>query len=250
MFETLASTETLRENVLGELSDAAFQVSARYGVKGVSVDNELAIWRALGEVIEEQAKLGKADGERPRGKIRLEHSVAQLTEAAYQVVLDHGFRGSFIDVQLDLWKALCQVVRKSRTDAILPGLSGAGPEACGGELPSKKARSFPQRPVPVGIAWPPAGGRGGRRNGVGRGTFRKSLATIQVVSYSPCPSKICSWSAPATLARLLEFSVEDRRRGDAEQIQDRSRGDRMIIQHEVGLGKGGMVISAPASLCS
>jgi hypothetical protein len=32
--------------------------------------------------------------------------VAELAEAAYQVVLRHGLRGPFLDVELELWGAL------------------------------------------------------------------------------------------------------------------------------------------------
>lgn len=35
-----------------------------------------------------------------------EDFVAELTEAAYRVALKHQFKGSFIDVQIDLWSAL------------------------------------------------------------------------------------------------------------------------------------------------
>lgn len=41
-----------------------------------------------------------------------EDFVAQLTEAAYTVALGHGFTGSFVDVQLDLWSAIRGVVAR------------------------------------------------------------------------------------------------------------------------------------------
>jgi hypothetical protein len=41
-----------------------------------------------------------------------EDLVAELTDAAYRVALKHQFKGSFIDVQLDLWSALREVIRK------------------------------------------------------------------------------------------------------------------------------------------
>lgn len=39
-----------------------------------------------------------------------EEFLARLTEAAYDVALQHGFAGSFLDVRLDLWSALRGVV--------------------------------------------------------------------------------------------------------------------------------------------
>jgi len=86
-----------REQFLAELTDVAFEVAARHGVRGSSVDYEVDLWKALGGVFRR----------RPSGR---EQFVAELTDAAYRVTLGHGFRDSFLDVQLDLWKALCRAV--------------------------------------------------------------------------------------------------------------------------------------------
>jgi len=42
----------------------------------------------------------------------LESLVAELTEAAYPVALRHRGRGSWVDLELDLWRALEQVLCK------------------------------------------------------------------------------------------------------------------------------------------
>jgi hypothetical protein len=42
----------------------------------------------------------------------LDSLVAQLTEAAYPVALRHGDRGSWVDLELDLWRALGQAMRQ------------------------------------------------------------------------------------------------------------------------------------------
>lgn len=36
---------------------------------------------------------------------------AQLADAAYQAALQHGFRGSFLDLELAIWTAVRSVVR-------------------------------------------------------------------------------------------------------------------------------------------
>jgi hypothetical protein len=43
-----------------------------------------------------------------------EHLLAELTAGAYQVALRHGFRGSFLDVELELWHELRAVLAKPR----------------------------------------------------------------------------------------------------------------------------------------
>jgi hypothetical protein len=42
----------------------------------------------------------------------LDGLVAQLTEAAYPVALRHGERGSWVDLELDLWRALGQAMQE------------------------------------------------------------------------------------------------------------------------------------------
>lgn len=56
-------------------------------------------------------------GSRPH----LESLVAELTEAAYPVALRHGGRGSWVDLELDLWRALGQAVCNWQQDQARPG---------------------------------------------------------------------------------------------------------------------------------
>jgi hypothetical protein len=114
MTGVLANPEAVREGFLGELTDSALEVAARHGVRGSSVDRELELWKVFGLVIRRRGdkRLSLAQPVRPRALG--ESLVAELTDAAYRVTLDHGFRGSFLDVQLDLWKALCRTTRTSR----------------------------------------------------------------------------------------------------------------------------------------
>jgi hypothetical protein len=102
MTATLTCADPYREELLGDLTDAAFQVASRHGVKGPSVDREVELWNALGEVVRKRCKQSAAD----RARSRPVDLPAELTDAAYQVALEHGFRVSFLDLRLDLWKAL------------------------------------------------------------------------------------------------------------------------------------------------
>jgi hypothetical protein len=42
----------------------------------------------------------------------LEHAAAQLTEAAYPIVLRHGVAENWLDLELDLWRAMTETVKK------------------------------------------------------------------------------------------------------------------------------------------
>ncbi len=98
MAGNLTTTGRGQEDFVAALTDAAFAVTARHGVRGSSVDHEVDLWKALGAVVRRE----------PTGREQL---VAELTDAAYHVALGHGFRDSFLDVQLDLWRALCRAVQ-------------------------------------------------------------------------------------------------------------------------------------------
>jgi hypothetical protein len=43
---------------------------------------------------------------------RLEAFAAELASAAYRVALRHGVVGTWIDLELDLWRALIETIRK------------------------------------------------------------------------------------------------------------------------------------------
>jgi hypothetical protein len=94
------TAEAARDRLVGELTDAALEAAARYGVEGPSVEQELDLWHALGRVVRRQARRAGVAG--PEG----EQLLGELAEAAYGVALRHGFRAPFAEVELGLWRAL------------------------------------------------------------------------------------------------------------------------------------------------
>jgi hypothetical protein len=95
--------EAVGELLQAELADAAFAVTSRYEVEGPAADRRWALWHALGRLVHRQRE---ADGT----GTRREALVAEATDAAYRVALDRGFRGSFLDLELDLWRSLCRAL--------------------------------------------------------------------------------------------------------------------------------------------
>src|SRR5437773_1664981 len=96
---------SLRENFVAELADAALEEASRHGVRGTSIEQELGYWKALVPVVSgcvEEMRTGtsvECNSGNP------EDFLARLAEAAYEVSLEHGFRDSFLDMQIGLWKA-------------------------------------------------------------------------------------------------------------------------------------------------
>jgi hypothetical protein len=52
-----------------------------------------------------------------RADVAAECLAAELTEAAYPVVSRHGVKGSSVDLELDLWKALTEKLQTRRREA-------------------------------------------------------------------------------------------------------------------------------------
>ena len=50
----------------------------------------------------------------------LENMAAELTSAVYPLVLRHGLRGSWLDLELGLWRALAETVKKVGRETSLP----------------------------------------------------------------------------------------------------------------------------------
>jgi hypothetical protein len=101
MTTTMHLPETF-DNMAAELSDRAFRVVSRHGIRGNSVDLELKMWEALRR---ELKRSSQCPGHL-KGTVAQSHTdtcLAVLTDRAYQVALEQGFDGFFVDLQLDLW---------------------------------------------------------------------------------------------------------------------------------------------------
>src|SRR5262245_11987640 len=113
MTANLAPEERLREELQAELTEVAFQVATRYGVKGPSVDQKLELWDALGRVVRDQDRNPGGPGAGAGGGGGQDTLVAEATDAAYRVALDHGFQGPFLDFELALWNDLRQAAARA-----------------------------------------------------------------------------------------------------------------------------------------
>jgi len=100
------SSESWTEEFAGELTEVAYPVALKHGVRGSWLDFELDVWKALQKVLRRQHGEPLLIGVDNPSPPMLEEMEAELTQAAYQVALRRGFSGSFLDVELGLWQAL------------------------------------------------------------------------------------------------------------------------------------------------
>ena len=103
MSASFLKPEGVREALQAELTDAALAVISRYKVEGPAAERRRDLWNALGRVVRRRREGAGARGWR-------EELVAEAADAAYRVALDQGFRGSFLDLELDIWKNLCRAL--------------------------------------------------------------------------------------------------------------------------------------------
>jgi hypothetical protein len=106
------ATEQVRDGFLAELTDAALETASRHGVGGPSVEQELDLWHVFNVTLRRRPA-PCLDGVVP-ANVRWDNFLADLTDAAYQEALRHGFRDSFLDVRMDMWQALRRVFWEGR----------------------------------------------------------------------------------------------------------------------------------------
>jgi hypothetical protein len=103
---------------IATLSDAAAQDALKHGTQGLSIDVELEVWQAL------RTAFARARAVRPdaAGSAECrgwrERLVAELADAAYQVMLRHGIAGSFLDAELSLFHTLRGALEQLRPAAV------------------------------------------------------------------------------------------------------------------------------------
>ncbi len=94
----------LLDNMAADLSDRAFRVASRHGVRGSSVELEIRMWEALRTELK-RSRQCPGLAEDTSAPTRRDACVAALTDRAYRVALDQGFAGDFVGLELDLWSS-------------------------------------------------------------------------------------------------------------------------------------------------
>src|SRR5262245_44924202 len=106
-----------------DLTDAAYAVALHHGVGGSWIDLQLDVWRVLAGVISQSHAALSDRG--PNFEAWREALLSRATDAAYRTVLRHNVRGSFLDVELDLQRALRRVIESNgsqfRLEILRPG---------------------------------------------------------------------------------------------------------------------------------
>lgn len=123
---TTNDTATLLAVFAADLADAAYAVVLRHGIGGSWIDVQLEVWRALAETIRETDWQTVDANSLAEFAVWREALLSRATEAAYRTALRHELQGPFVDVELDLHRALRQIMERYATGSRLARVFGPG----------------------------------------------------------------------------------------------------------------------------
>jgi hypothetical protein len=66
------------------------------------------------------------DAMRMQEEAQIETFAAELTRTAYPIALKYGVRGSSLDLELEIWRAVIELVRKRGRDLLWGAGAGSG----------------------------------------------------------------------------------------------------------------------------
>lgn len=108
-----------------DLTDAASLVAERHGICGSWIDLQLDVWKVLAATATQRERAGSRAPTAPEYLEWRERFLSELTDAAYQTTLRHGLQGPFLEIELDLYRALRVVFERLQSSAGLRFIFGA-----------------------------------------------------------------------------------------------------------------------------
>ncbi|HEV3304535.1 MAG TPA: hypothetical protein VG055_33100 [Planctomycetaceae bacterium] len=98
------------ENLAAELTFAIYPIALRHGMAGSWIKVELGLWRALAETVKKWAREWPPAGSSDEFEVWRERFLMNLTESAFGIAVKHGIKGSLLEVELCLYRALRLVI--------------------------------------------------------------------------------------------------------------------------------------------
>ena len=107
-----AKRDTRIENFAAELTHAVYPLVLRRGPKDSWLKVELGLWRALAETVQQWARQQPAAASSDEFEAWGEGLVVDLTESAFYIALKNGIKGSLLELELGLYRAVRLVTRR------------------------------------------------------------------------------------------------------------------------------------------
>ena len=109
---TVRDRDNRLENFAAELTSAVYPLVLRRGPKDSWLKMELGLWRALAETARKWARQQPAAASSVEVETWREGFIVDLTESAFHTALNNGIKGSLLDLELDLYRAVRLVTRR------------------------------------------------------------------------------------------------------------------------------------------
>jgi hypothetical protein len=116
------------ETLAAELTDAAYPIALRQGIAGSWVDLELDLWKVLNATVQKWGRESARAGRPIMFEVWRAALLAELTAAAYRAAVRQGVKGSFLEVELNLYRAFRSVIEEVGRSRVCRGVA-TNPEA-------------------------------------------------------------------------------------------------------------------------
>ncbi len=123
---TSGDRDTSPETLAAELTVAAYPIALRHGRGGLWIDWELEIWVVLVETVKKWARAFSQPEWLSKFEAWQEAFLEELTDSAYRTILSYGIQGSFLEVELGLYRAFRPLI-KPCGEGPSPALPRSGP---------------------------------------------------------------------------------------------------------------------------
>jgi hypothetical protein len=110
--DTVFALSPRLENFAAELTNAVYPLVLRRGPKGLWVNVELGLWKALAETLQKWASQPPAAAAPGEFEVWREGLIVDLAESAFSIALQSGSNAALPEVELCLYRAVQQVTRR------------------------------------------------------------------------------------------------------------------------------------------
>jgi hypothetical protein len=107
-----SNRDTVLDNFAAELTSAVYPIALRHGMADSWIKVELSLWRALAETVKKWARERPSAGPPDEFEVWRQGFLVDLTEGAFYIAVKHGIKGSFLEVELDLYRTFRLMVRR------------------------------------------------------------------------------------------------------------------------------------------
>jgi hypothetical protein len=110
--DTAQHRDVRLENFAAELTSAIYPIVLRRGGKESWLHMELSLWRALAETVQKWARRRPPAASSDEFEAWRDGLLVDLTESAFFIAVRNGIKGSLLDLELRLYRAVRLVTRR------------------------------------------------------------------------------------------------------------------------------------------